>query len=216
MDNRIYFTLGVKSYDITESRNTKGNWFEWVESAKLHMRRMKLSRDALLWICKRLGEASGIKGKSFNTWRCKDISTYMYCSLKFNKSGRFISIIVVNGHEHSEAGHVTEKQRNTAFMRLRGEESYKEVIQKSKWEAISDRRAKNQKETLREEEGVLSRYLVGSFPEDDEIPSRNEVRRWAIQTWKGIHKVNIYDMNGIQFLFEFRSRKEAEHIVMGK
>lgn len=58
--------------------------------------------------------------------------------------------------------------------------------------------------------------MVGSFQEDDEIPSRNEVRRWAIQTWKGIHNVNIYDMNGIQFLFEYQSRKEAEHIAMGK
>ncbi|WMV38226.1 hypothetical protein MTR67_031611 [Solanum verrucosum] len=145
------------------------------------MRRMKLSRDALLWICKRLGEASCIKGKSFKTWRCKNISTYIYCSLKFNKYSRFISIIVVNGHELSviilpenifnegrsglskkiesfiikEAGHGTEKQGNSTFMRLRGEESYKEVIQMCKWGAISDRRAENQKETLFEEEGVL-------------------------------------------------------------
>lgn len=48
---------------------------------------------------------------------------------------------------------------------------------------------------------------MGSFPEADEIPSRNDIRRWAAQTWKGIHNVNIYDINGIQFLFEFQSRK---------
>lgn len=45
-------------------------------------------------------------------------------------------------------------------MKLRGEESYKEVIQKIKWGVISDVRAENQEEILCEEERFLSRWLV--------------------------------------------------------
>lgn len=100
-------------------------------------------------------------------------------------------------------------------MRLREEDSYKEVTQRRKWRAISDRRAENQKETLCEEEGVLSRCLEGSFPDDDEIPSRNEVRRWVIQTWKDIHNVNIYDMNGISFFSSSNQEMKQSILLWG-
>ncbi|MCE3050126.1 hypothetical protein HAX54_046507 [Datura stramonium] len=57
---------------------------------------MVLSKGALLWLCNRLSEASDIRGKSFKSWRCRDASTFIYCSLKFNKYGRFVSVITVN------------------------------------------------------------------------------------------------------------------------
>lgn len=97
MENRIYYRLGGKSYDLTETKSTFGILYEWVESAKLYMRRMTLSRGALVWLCRRLKEAADFKGKSFESWRRRDPSTYIYCSLKFNKYCIFISIIAVNG-----------------------------------------------------------------------------------------------------------------------
>lgn len=93
MDNRIYFRLGGKSYNLTETRSSSDIWYEWVESAKPFLRRMKISKGTLMWLCNRFKEASVIKGKSFKTWKCKDISISIYCSLKFNKFGRFISVI---------------------------------------------------------------------------------------------------------------------------
>ncbi|KAH0636651.1 hypothetical protein KY289_036566 [Solanum tuberosum] len=57
--------------------------------------------------------------------------------------------------------------------------------------------------------------LVGSFPETDDIPTYNDVRRWAQQMWKGVQNLQVYDMNGIQFLFEFQIKKVAERIFMG-
>ncbi|KAG5630770.1 hypothetical protein H5410_002487 [Solanum commersonii] len=69
MENRIYFRLGSKSYDLTETKSSNGTWFDWVESSKLLMRRMTLSKAALLWLVKRLREASDIRGKAFKSWR---------------------------------------------------------------------------------------------------------------------------------------------------
>lgn len=59
--------------------------------------RMVLSKGALFWLCTRLKEATAIKGRSFKSWRGRVISTNIYCSLKFNKYGRFILVITVNG-----------------------------------------------------------------------------------------------------------------------
>ena len=63
--------------------------------------------------------------------------------------------------------------------------------------------------------GSLQRWLVGSFPDCNAMPTRNDVRRWIQQTWKGVHIIQVFDMNGIQFLFEFQSRKDAQHILLG-
>ncbi|KAH0745805.1 hypothetical protein KY285_007462 [Solanum tuberosum] len=62
---------------------------------------------------------------------------------------------------------------------------------------------------------LLRRCLVGRFNGGDEVLTRNEVRRWAQQTWKGSQNIQVYDMNVFQFLFEFQSRKAAKHILMG-
>lgn len=234
MDNRIYFRLGGKSYDLTETRSSSDIWYEWVESAKLHMRRMKVSRGALMWLCNRFREASVIKGKSFKTWKCKNISINIYCSLKFNKFGRFISVISVNGNDKSVIilpensfnegwGELAFKIHNSisqkynlqesntekgglSSLRLRGKESYREIIQRKKWYNG------DQSQTLAShpggDMGPLSISLVGRFPDCDEIPTRTEVRNWAQQTWKGIHNLQVYDMNGTHFI-ETRCRAHS-------
>lgn len=101
MDNRIYFRLGGKSFDLTETKLHSDTWFEWVESARYHIRRMILSKGALGWLCRRMSEASEIRGKMFKTWRVREASTIIFFSVKFNKFGRFLSVVTVDGHKRS-------------------------------------------------------------------------------------------------------------------
>ncbi|KAG5588494.1 hypothetical protein H5410_048928 [Solanum commersonii] len=81
-----------------------------------------------------------------------------------------------------------------------------------------ERRGHSSQALEKNKEGTepLKRSFVGSFPDCDEIPSRNEIRRWAHQTWKGIFNIQVFDMNGIQFLFEFQSRRDAESVLAGR
>uniref|UniRef100_A0A3Q7EYH1 DUF4283 domain-containing protein n=1 Tax=Solanum lycopersicum TaxID=4081 RepID=A0A3Q7EYH1_SOLLC len=96
---------------------------------------------------------------------------------------------------------------------LRGEDSYKEILQKKKW--CNGDQSQTSASSPGSDRGPLSRSLVGRFPNCDRIPTRAEVRNWAQQTWRGIHNLQIYDMNGTHFLFEFHSRRDAEHILLG-
>lgn len=63
---------------------------------------------------------------------------------------------------------------------------------------------------------LLSRCLVGHFSSKGDAPTRSDVRRCAHRTWKGAQGVLIYDMNRVTFLFEFQSRKEVEHVLIGE
>ncbi|KAF3662385.1 Polyadenylate-binding protein-interacting protein 4 [Capsicum annuum] len=212
MENRLYFRVGAKSYDLTEINSTYGIWYEWVESARFSMRRMSLSRGALLWLCRRLKEASDIKGKSFKCWRCVDLSTYIYCSLKFNEYGRFISITAVNGDARSviilpentfnEAWEeLTKKIENFINKPVKKQISittdkddynrgnrggrYKDAMPKNKWAALQHpiKTDSAAKEGSRGKD-PLRRSLVGSFPGCSEIPTRNNVKTWAPKTLK--------------------------------
>lgn len=100
--------------------------------------------------------------------------------------------------------------------------SFKDALNKSKWtlkeaEVTEVDVVKNQLsvKTQEADNDLLHRCLVGRVNGGDEVPTRNEVRRWAQQTWKGTQNIQVYDMNGFQFLFEFQSRKAAEHFLMG-
>ncbi|WMV36519.1 hypothetical protein MTR67_035672 [Solanum verrucosum] len=247
MDNRVYFRSGGKSYDITESRSKAEVWYDWVEDARHHMRRMVLSRGALGWVCKRLTEASGIRGKAAKSWRCRDFSTNFFIALKFNQYGRYLSLISVKGSDRAVIilpesafnegwGKLAKKIeafinrgiKQTKAFKLSGEadyaankggRSYRDVLQKSKWTRIETELAEEgsmlQARVQLEDEDLLARCLVGKFFGEDDTPTRNDVRRWAQQTWNGAHGVQVYDMNGILFLFEFQSSKAAEHVLMG-
>jgi len=247
MDSRVYFRSGEKSCDITKSRSKAEVWYDWVEDARHHMRRMVLSRGALGWVCKRLTEASGIRGKAAKSWRCRDFSTNFFIALKFNQYGRYLSLISVKGSGRAviilpesafnEGWEKLAKKieafinrgiKQTKAFKLSGEadyaankggRSYRDVLQKSKWTRIETELAEEgsmlQARVQLEDEDLLARCLVGKFFGEDDTPTRNDVRRWAQQTWNGAHGVQVYDMNGILFLFEFQSRKAAEHVSMG-
>lgn len=62
---------------------------------------------------------------------------------------------------------------------------------------------------------LLNRCLVRCFLECGEIPTRNDMRKCAQHMWKGAQNLLVHDMNGVQFLFEFQSRKDVEHILLG-
>ncbi|KAH0632407.1 hypothetical protein KY290_035830 [Solanum tuberosum] len=236
--------MGRKSYEITASSTATGVWFDWVESLKLSMSRVILSRGTLLWLCKKLREASTNRGKSFKSWRCKDITTYIYCTQKFNKFGRYISVITVKGlsrtviivpenkfnegwenladrmeafitkFSSTQGAFITEGESSKTFT---GKGNYIGAIKKSKWsQEGTAARKENQEQTRSEDNALLHRCLVGKFTGGEEAPLRNEVRRWAMQTWRGIPNIQVYDRNGFYFLFEFQTRKVAEHIFMGE
>ncbi|KAG5594599.1 hypothetical protein H5410_035831 [Solanum commersonii] len=247
MENRIYFRLGGKSFDITETLMFSDTWFEWVENSRYYTRRMTLSKGALGWLCRRLREASEVRGKMFKTWRGRDVSTNIFCSLKFNKFGPFLSIITVNGQMRSVII-IPENKDNEGWLGLasriesfinrrslmqagtpavgeinhpskRGEGSYKDALYKNRWmvqePTISKVQGTVTASSHHDGKDLLQRCLVGSFPDCNEMPTRNDVRRWIQQTWKGVYNIQVFDMNGIQFLFEFQSRKDAQHILLG-
>lgn len=101
MDNKIFFHSVGKFYDIIETRSRAETLFDWVESARFHMWRMVLSKGALIWVCRRLREASAIRGRIFKTWRCNDYFTSIFLSLKFNQYGRCISLISIESKERA-------------------------------------------------------------------------------------------------------------------
>lgn len=235
--------MGGKSYEITASSTATGVWFDWVKSSKFSNSRLILSRGALLWLCKRLHKASANRGESFKSWRCKDITTYIYCTQKFNKFGRYISVITVKRtqktsyhgpREKFNEGWETLANKIEAFIRkfssthgafittregskkFIGKGEYIGVIKKSKWsQEGASARMENQEQMRSEDNALLRRCLVGNFIGGEEAPPRNEVRRWATQTWTGIPSIQVYDMNGFYFLLEFQTRKVTEHILMG-
>lgn len=54
--------------------------------------------------------------------------------------------------------------------------------------------------------------MIGRFTGDYETPTHNEVSICICNTWKDANGVQVYDMNGFKFLFEFLMRKIEEHI----
>ncbi|KAH0669358.1 hypothetical protein KY289_023851 [Solanum tuberosum] len=186
-----------------------------------------------------MSDASENRGKNFKSWRCRDFSTYIYCSQKFNKYGRFLSIITVKGYNRvviiiPESSYnegwglvatkieefITNKTSTpgafitnggTTEQLLNEKGSFKDALNKSKWtlkeaEVTEVDVVKNQL-SVKTQEGdndLLRRCLVGRFNGGDEVPTRNEVSRWAQQTWKGTQNIQVYDMNGFQYLFPIK------------
>lgn len=84
MENHIFLGKGGKYYDLTESKNPSESWYGWVESSKLYMRRMVLSKGELFWLCRRLKEATKLRGKSFKSLEGRGFLTYICCAFKYN------------------------------------------------------------------------------------------------------------------------------------
>lgn len=114
----------------------------------------------------------------------------------------------------TQGAYITEGESSKTFT---GKGNYIGAIKKSKWsQEGTAARKQNQEQTRSEDNALLHRCLVGKFTGGEEASLRNEVRRWAMQTWRGIPNIQVYDRNGFYFLFEFQTRKVAEHIFMGE
>ena len=202
MGNHTYFRLGGISFDITETKMYSDTWFEWVENSRHYPRRMTLSKGALGWLCRRLLEASEVRGKMFKTWRGRNVSTNILFSLKFNKFGHFLSIITINGQMRSiiiipnkdNEGWLGLVSRIENFISRRslmqaGTPAVGEINHSSKRQlqgcpVQEQNRWMVQEPTISKVQGImtasshhdgkdlLQRCLVGSFPDCNEIPTR--------------------------------------------
>lgn len=103
---------------------------------------------------------------------------------------------------------------------------YAQVVKESKWQSNTLREARvntNNGEisvmepTGGEDTGLLKRCIIGSFGKEiNERPTLADIRRWASASWNKAYGVNIYEMTGNMFLFEFPNRFMAEQIVQGE
>ncbi|KAG5585515.1 hypothetical protein H5410_045949 [Solanum commersonii] len=148
------------------------------------------------WICQKLKEASKNRGKTFKSWKCKDNTTNIFLTQKFNQYEKFVSVITVKGNDRAviilpentfnegrnvlvaKIENFINRKRTTLITnkqpkllnQTRGEKSYKEMLFKNKW---------TKRDT--EEKGLLDRCLVGSFTGAEDTPTRNDIRRWEIR-----------------------------------
>ncbi|KAF3684182.1 putative pyruvate decarboxylase isozyme 2 [Capsicum annuum] len=93
-------------YELSNYLSFK-DWFNGALSLELtndHPNMRIIHRKVALilgqWVSEIKG-ASDNKGKSFKSWRSMDVSTYIYCSLKYNIYGRYISVITVKGQSRT-------------------------------------------------------------------------------------------------------------------
>lgn len=103
---------------------------------------------------------------------------------------------------------------------------YSSAVQESKWHTKTLHKADGtsrkgditiSKVDEGQENELLKRSLVGSFGLGlKESPTLSEVRKWSVSAWKKAFGVNIYEMNGEMFLFEFPNRFMAETILQGQ
>lgn len=70
-----------------------------------------------------------------------------------------------------------------------GKGSNRDAIHRNRWSANAS--FPTLKKSITEGENPLRRSLVGSFPDCDKIPTRNDLRKWVQQTWKGIFNIQI-------------------------
>uniref|UniRef100_A0A0V0IZK3 Putative ovule protein n=1 Tax=Solanum chacoense TaxID=4108 RepID=A0A0V0IZK3_SOLCH len=101
---------------------------------------------------------------------------------------------------------------------------YSDIVRNNKWSTrelngariqqkgnsliISDAISTTQNESL-------AKSIVGSLPEEIPGITLSEIRRWVASTWRHNHGINIFDLGGNRFLFEFPNRTAADHIVRG-
>ncbi|KAG5584103.1 hypothetical protein H5410_044537 [Solanum commersonii] len=98
---------------------------------------------------------------------------------------------------------------------------YSDIVRNNKWSTrelngarfqqkgnsliISDAISTTQNESL-------AKSVVGSLPEEIPGITLSEIRRWVASTWRHNHGINIFELGGNRFLFEFPNRTAADHI----
>nr|XP_016470877.1 PREDICTED: uncharacterized protein LOC107793103 [Nicotiana tabacum] len=123
--------------------------------------------------------------------------------------------------------HQTPKMNPTAPPRITVDNyPYVKAIKESKWQSNTLREAKVSinngdisvvEPTGSEDSGLLKRCIVGFFGKEiNERPTLADIRRWACASWNKAYGVNMYEMTGNMFLFEFPNRFMAEQIMQGE
>ncbi|KAF3619743.1 hypothetical protein FXO38_26586 [Capsicum annuum] len=165
-------------------------------------------------------------------------------SQKFNRAGRFISIIAVQGQRRSiiispesvfNGGWDMLAQKIKAFINRRGSPIQKEILQPPKMsstlaETTTRHRWPTKNGNLKISnndnrcikivgfsglsEDILNRCLVGCFSGDCYLVPTIAKVRRWVLSKWG-NTVGVFDMNGFQFLFEFPSRASAEQVKLG-
>lgn len=235
-NDSIYFNAGYKSYKITRLAGEEP-WFEWTECSRYLMRKVKISIKVLKWVVSVFIEASKIKGNVIQRWNLRDHFEEFYGTLKFNKNGRYVSFIAIQGEKrsiiiipefsdkvgwsniaHKIAKLVHEPSNRTANLRVKERNthmSYKEAVRSSRWTVDTKEERAVQTTMVRKSE-LLNRCLVGRFQNLwGENPTLNDVRRWACNTWKATAGINVFTMNDNLFLFELPTKSAAEHVMTG-
>lgn len=113
---------------------------------------------------------------------------------------------------------VTEPPRFTEANYL-----YAKTIQESKWQSNTFREAAvsiiNGDISILEspgtkDTGLLNRCIIGYFRKEvTERSTLADIRRWASALWNKAFGVNMYEMIGNLFLFEFSNRSMVEQIL---
>jgi len=162
--NSIYYNAGFKSYEITRCKGGTDSWYEWTESSRKLVRRVKISIKVLRWLVSIFIEASKVQGKVIRRWKLKEHFAEFYCSLKYNENGRFVSFIAIQGQNksiiitpeasymggwsnivHKIAKFIYEpnlQPKPQVNMGKQSNTSYREAVQSSRWMTDSMKRAK--------------------------------------------------------------------------
>ncbi|KAH0633006.1 hypothetical protein KY284_035792 [Solanum tuberosum] len=188
MDDTIYFAVEFKSYDVTRTPGTAGDWYDWTERSRNFVTRTTFNAKALEWICQTLREASKTKGNTVRRWKKKDAFSEIYCARNYNKYGRYISLINIKG-------------RRRAVIII------PEMTLNSGWSGIAEKI----------ERFISSHKHVGNrgVHSKGEAPTLADIKRWTNDLWKQTYGLNIYEMGNDYFLFEFSSMITAEQVVEG-
>ncbi|PHU09305.1 hypothetical protein BC332_21165 [Capsicum chinense] len=146
-----------------------------------------------------------------------------YDTRKYNVHGRYMSFVSLTG-EFREVIIVPEIAINAGWsdialkidnfinnsMQQRFKQPlkqtipYAKVVERSKWQQ------QHPKVSQLDGKGLLGRRSIIGFFERSETPTPADVKRWATLTWKKAFGVNVYEMIGHLFLFEFPNRHIAE------
>lgn len=99
---------------------------------------------------------------------------------------------------------------------LKGEKSYKEVVHRNRWTRLEPTIVPEQKTLMVfphfNDTGLLQRYLVVSFPDWDEIPTRNDVRRCPQLTLKDVFYLQVFDLNKWNCIIDFNFWCKEENV----
>ncbi|KAH0746461.1 hypothetical protein KY285_008118 [Solanum tuberosum] len=246
-DDTIYFDVGFKSSDITRGVSRAETWYDWVERGCKMMTRMSISQKTMEWLAFALKEASKGQGNSVCRWKYRDQFAEFFCSRNYNKSGRYVSILKLQGKRRAvifipewslNSGWLDIATKITRFINVKAHKvvkmmhreteeslSYSDTVKNNKWATREMNAAKIQQRgkklvitdaTTTNQNEILAKSVIGSLPEEVPEASLSEIRRWAANTWKHKHGINIYDLGHNRFLFEFPNKIAADHIVRGE